>query len=329
MKALFIHVITLVPLVCATDLSAQPDRVQAEYAIAIHGGAGKAPPTDEWRTARAETLQQALKAGSEMLKQGEASLDVVDAVIRILEDSPYFNAGKGAVFNQAGGHELDASIMDGRTRSCGGVGGVRTIRHPISLARLVMTETRHVLLVSDGAEEFADEMEAKHPLERVDNAYFSTDHQRRELRRVQSQAGADDPDSKGTVGCVALDRHGNLAAGTSTGGLTNKRFGRIGDSPIVSAGTFADNGTCAVSCTGVGEDFIRNAVAFDVSARMAYRGDSLPAAVRAILHDADRTVRGGIIAVGRDGEVTMQFNTEGMARAAADSHGRFEVRVAD
>jgi beta-aspartyl-peptidase (threonine type) len=329
MRLPIIQVISIATLVWVTHLSAQPVALRGDYALAIHGGAGKVPSAEEWRTARTETLQQALKSGSEMLKEGAASLDVVETVIRVLEDSPYFNAGKGAVFNQAGGHELDASIMDGRTRGCGGVGGVRTIRHPISLARLVMTETRHVLLVTDGAEKFADEMEAKHHLERVDNTYFSTDHRRRELLRMQSQTAADGLDSKGTVGCVALDRHGNLAAGTSTGGLTNKRFGRIGDSPIVAAGTFADNATCAVSCTGVGEDFIRNAVAYDVSARMAYRGDSLGVAVEAILHDADHKVRGGIIAVGRNGDITMQFNTEGMARAAADSQGRFEVHAGD
>jgi beta-aspartyl-peptidase (threonine type) len=308
---------------------ATPSYAAIEYAIAVHGGAGKAPTTDEWRHHREEVLRQALKSGSEILKQGGTSLDAVETVIRILEDSPYFNAGKGAVFNQVGTHELDASIMDGRTRACGGVGGVRTIRHPISLARLVMTETKHVLLVTDGAEKFADRIGEKHNIERVENSYFSTDHQRRRLHRVQAESQAVELDSKGTVGCVALDRHGDLAAGTSTGGLTNKRFGRIGDSPIVGAGTFADNKTCAVSCTGIGEDFIRNAVAFDVSARMLYRGDTVKAAVHSILHDPNQTVRGGIIAVGHNGEITMQFNTEGMARAAADSDGRFEINVAE
>ena len=328
MRPPFIQV-GIVTLVFVGGLTAQPNRLASEYAIAIHGGAGKVPSTEEWRSARAETLRNTLKSGSEMLQQGGASLDVVETVIRMLEDSPYFNAGKGAVFNQAGTHELDASIMDGRTRACGGVGGVRTIRHPISLARLVMTETKHVLLVTDGAERFADQMAEKHDMERVENSYFSTEHQRRKLLRAQSEGRAVDPDSKGTVGCVALDRHGNLAAGTSTGGLTNKRFGRIGDSPIVGAGTFADNESCAVSCTGIGEDFIRNAVAFDVSARMLYRGDTVKTAVQSILHDPNHTVRGGIIAVAHNGEITMQFNTEGMARAAADSHGRFEIHVAD
>ncbi len=312
-----------------TGILVTPSCAAIEYAIAIHGGAGKAPSSDQWRSSRVEILRQALKSGSDILKQGGASLNAVETVIRILEESPYFNAGKGAVFNQVGTHELDASIMDGRTRACGGVGGVRTIRHPISLARLVMTETKHVLLVTDGAESFADHIGEKHNIERVDNGYFSTEQQRRKLRRVQSESQAVDLDSKGTVGCVALDRHGNLAAGTSTGGLTNKRFGRIGDSPIVGAGTFADNKTCAVSCTGIGEDFIRNAVAFDVSARMLYRGDTVKTAVHSILKDTNQTVRGGIIAVGHNGEITMQFNTEGMARAAADSDGRFEIQVAD
>jgi beta-aspartyl-peptidase (threonine type) len=265
-----------------------------------------------------------------MLQQGKPSLDVVEAVIRILEDSEHFNAGKGAVFNSAEAHQLDASIMDGRNRQAGAVGGVSTVRHPISLARLVMTDTRHVLLVTDGAEKFADQYP---DIERVPNDFFSTDAKRRSLKEAQEKERQEkkEPDSSrmGTVGCVALDKHGNIAAGTSTGGLTNKKYGRIGDSPIVCAGTFADNATCGVSCTGVGEDYIRNAVAYDVSARMAYRGDSLETAAHDILHHPKHQVRGGIIAIDHQGNITMQNNTGGMSRAAADSKGRFEIHVRD
>ena len=304
----------------------ETDRVQ--YALVIHGGAGKPPVTEAGINAREAVLKKALTTGRRMLQEGKASLDVVEAVIRILEDSEHFNAGKGAVFNAAEGHELDASLMDGRTRQCGAVGGVSTVRHPISLARLVMTETRHVLLVTDGAEKFAD----LYPdIERVPNEFYSTEAKRRSLNearnREQQQQKPEDSSRMGTVGCVALDKQGNIAAGTSTGGLTNKKYGRIGDSPIVCAGTFADNETCGVSCTGIGEDYIRNAVAYDVSARMEYRGDSLEQAVHDILHHPKRQVRGGIIAIDREGQISMQFNTGGMSRAAADSNGRFEIHV--
>lgn len=299
-------------------------REKLDYAIVIHGGAGGIPDELEWRKNRQRVLEQALTHGRSMLQDGDASLDVVESVICILEDSPYFNAGRGAVLNAAGDHELDASIMDGRTMACGGAGGVRTVRHPISLARLVMTQTRHVLLVSDGAEKFADEMQDRHGIERVPNSFFTTEHQKASLKKAQQREAVD---SRGTVGCVALDRNGNLAAGTSTGGLTNKKFGRVGDSPIISAGTYADNRSCGVSCTGIGEDFIRNAVAFDVSARMRHAGTDMDEAVRQILESKDQKVRGGIIAVDRWGAITMQFNTEGMSRAAADSTGRWQVQI--
>jgi beta-aspartyl-peptidase (threonine type) len=297
------------------------------YAIVIHGGAGRAPSSQEAIRNRQEVLEKALSTGERMLKQGEPALDVVETVIRVLEDSPWFNAGKGSVFNAAGGHELDASIMDGRDRSAGAVGGVSTVKNPISLARRVMTDTRHVLLVTDGAEQFADLYQDAPAIERVKNDYFSTDHRRKQLERVQEQERQSEKDSIGTVGCVALDRDGNLAAGTSTGGLTNKRFSRIGDSPIIGAGTYADNESCGVSCTGIGEDYIRHAVAYDVAARIRYRGESVTDATKAILADPQRIVRGGIIAISRDGEIAMAFNTEGMSRAAADSSGRHEVIV--
>jgi beta-aspartyl-peptidase (threonine type) len=294
------------------------------YAIAIHGGAGSGAEDETLCQQRRRALERALTVGVDQLKQGRTSLDAVEAVIRLLEDAPQFNAGKGAVFNAAGIHELDASIMDGRNRGCGAVGGVRTVRNPISLARRVMTGTRHVLLISEGAERFAKELEDDAAIDLVENHYFSTPLQRQRLRRAQA---AETADQTGTVGCVALDRHGNLAAGTSTGGLTNKRFGRIGDSPIIGAGTYADNETCAVSATGIGEDFIRHGAAFDVSARMQYRGQTVQQAVRAVLEHPKHRVRGGLIAVSAQGEIAIHFNTPAMVRAAADSSGRWEVAV--
>jgi beta-aspartyl-peptidase (threonine type) len=208
------------------------------------------------------------------------------------------------------------------------VAAVRTVRHPISLSRLVMEKTRHVLLASDGAEKFADEMQ----VERVENSWFDTDKQRKAWEKAKAEAAKQSSRELvethyGTVGCVALDTHGNLAAGTSTGGLTNKKFGRVGDSPIVGAGTYADNETCAVSGTGIGEQFIRHAVAYDLSARMAYRKQPLGEAVREVLTKRLNPNDGGIIALGADGTIVMDFSTVGMARAAADSSGRREVKI--
>ncbi len=296
------------------------------YAIVIHGGAGRIAKDAEHVKRREQVLEEALTLGESLLKKGESSLSVVEQVIHILEDAPEFNAGRGAVFNAAGGHELDASIMDGSNRACGAVAGVATIRHPITLARHVMTDTKHVLLATDGAEEFADELGPK-VIARVPNDWFSTDRQRDNLKKAQAAVQMPDSFRIGTVGCVALDTSGNIAAGTSTGGLTNKKFGRVGDSPIVCAGTFADNATCGVSCTGVGEDFIRNAVAFNVSALMEYKGLSLEEAMQATLHHPKHKINGGMIAISAKGEIQMQFNTEGMSRAAADSNGRREIHV--
>jgi beta-aspartyl-peptidase (threonine type) len=305
------------------------------FAIALHGGAGKSAErmsADEVRAVEA-SLGKALDIGVKLLKEGGTSLDAVEQVIRFLEDDPLFNAGKGAVFNAAGGHELDASIMDGRTKACGAVAAVRTVRHPISLSRLVMEKTKHVLLASDGAEKFADEMQ----VERVDNKWFDTEKQRRDWERTRSadsnkQAADHSPlttDSShyGTVGCVALDSAGNLAAGTSTGGRTNKRFGRVGDSPIVGAGTYANNASCAVSGTGLGEQFIRHAVAYDISARMLYLKQPLQEAVSDVLRKVLNEGDGGLIALSADGTIVMDYSTGGMARAAADSSGRREVKI--
>jgi len=297
-----------------------------DFAIVIHGGAGSAPTDSEFISAREQALSAALDKGVKILKQGGSSLDAVEQVIRFLEDSPLFNAGRGGVLTAKGHNELDASIMDGRTRSCGAVGGVTTVKNPISLARLVMTETRHILLVDHGADQFAKNL--KHPnLEIVDPSYFKVPAQVKRLERVREKERLSDVEKMGTVGCVTLDTHGNISAGTSTGGLVNKKHGRIGDSPIVGAGTFADNKTCGVSCTGVGEDFIRNSVAYDVSARMTYMDQKIDKAVSEILNHDDYQVRGGIIGIDHRGNITMQFNTAGMSRAAADSSGLRLVKV--
>lgn len=308
-----------------------------KYAIAIHGGAGPNPKkfTAESLQARRDSMRKALELGVEVLKTGGTSLDAVEKVVLFLEDDPQFNAGVGAVFNSVGSHELDASIMDGRDLSCGAVAGVSNVKNPITLARLVMTETRHVLFAGDGAEEFAKKM----GVELVDPKHFDTDRTRKAFQRIRAMLGengswkkdtkldlqeVDTGSYHGTVGCVALDKNGDLAAATSTGGMTNKQFGRVGDSPIVGAGTYADNKTCAVSCTGHGEQYIRNAVAYDVSAQVKYRGYTIQQATEDVLKRLESGA-GGIIVVDKDGNISMEFTTAGMARAAADSNGRFDV----
>ena len=316
-------------LACISPAAAQAPHESSpkRYAIAVHGGAGSwaETRTAEDRAQYEVALQKAVTAGREVLEQGGTALDAVERVVCMLEDDPKFNAGRGAVFNAAGGHELDASIMDGRTKACGAVGGVRTVKNPISLARLVMTDTPHVLLVGDGAEAFADEAN----VERVTAGYFHTDKQYQNFLRAQQPPQNDDQqavgDNKGTVGCVALDSHGNLAAGTSTGGLVMKRYGRIGDSPIIGAGTYADNETCAVSCTGIGEEFIRHAIAHDLSARIKHGKQTLEEAAKTLIHETLKPNTGGLIAIDRHGNIVMPFNTPGMARAAADSSGKLEL----
>ena len=295
-----------------------------QWALVLHGGAGvisKDKPAAEIAGYRA-ALQAALEEGQRRLAAGESSLDVVEAVVRQLENDPHFNAGKGAVFTHEGKHELDASIMDGRDLSCGAVTGVRTIKHPITLARKVMENTRHVFLMGDGAESYADLA----GVERVPNSYFSTEKRRRALQRAL-QRDAAKASRKGTVGCVALDQQGNLAAATSTGGMTNKRWGRIGDSPVIGAGTWADNRNCAVSCTGTGEEYIRRSVARDLGALVEYKGMGLEKAARHIVFDKLNPDDGGLIAVSNTGEIAMTFNTAGMFRGAANSNGRFEIKI--
>lgn len=315
----------LLLIVLFTDVTMAADDLRPNFALALHGGAGTEPEnmTAAERATMEKSLAAALAKGEAILKDGGDALDAVEQVIRILEDDPQFNAGKGAVFNSAGKHELDASIMDGRKRRCGAVAGVKTVKNPISLARLVMTQTKHVLLGGSGADEFAKEMQ----VELVDNSYFSTDKQRAYWEQVKAEAEAKKKDRKGTVGCVALDRKGNLAAGTSTGGMTNKRYGRVGDSPIIGAGTFADNDIVAVSCTGTGEQYIRNAVAYDLAARLSYKKQPLKEAVDEILRQTLDPGDGGLIAIDRAGNVVLDYTSDGMARASLDFAGKREIKL--
>jgi beta-aspartyl-peptidase (threonine type) len=298
--------------------------------IAIHGGAGvitRSSMSAEEEAAYRADLGRALDAGYEVLQSGGASLDAVTAAVRILEDSPLFNAGRGAVFNHEGINELDASIMDGRTLKAGAIAGVRHVRNPIELARRVMERSPHVLLAGAGAEEFALEQ----GLELVPRKYFFTEKRWQQLERARAgdKLGAAALGYYGTVGAVALDSHGDLAAATSTGGMTNKRWGRVGDSPIVGAGTYADNASCAVSATGSGEFFIRSVLAHEISALMKYRGLPVEEAARQAVHERLQGIGGdgGVIVVDRDGKVAMQFNTEGMFRGARDSQGRREIAI--
>ncbi len=296
-----------------------------EYAIVIHGGAGNISPafiSPEREKAIEKKLGEALDAGVLVLNSGESSMDAVEAVIRILEDSPLFNAGKGAVFNHAGKNEMDASIMDGRTLDAGGITGVGDIKNPISAARVVMEKSLHVLMMGAGASAFAESQ----GIEIVDSGYFHTE---RRWNDLQKQLEKDQVEKYGTVGCVALDKAGNLAAGTSTGGMTNKRWGRIGDSPIIGAGTYANNNSCAVSATGHGEYFIRYTVAHDISALMQYKGLSVADAARVVIQEKLKPAggSGGVICVDKYGGISMEFNTRGMLRAWADSKGEWEVVV--
>ena len=305
--------------------------------IVIHGGAGtitRAALSPEQEARYHEALDLALRGGQEILERGGSALDAVTEAVVRMEDCPLFNAGKGAVFTHAGTHELDASIMDGRTLAAGAVACVKTVRNPILAARRVMEDGRHVLLVGEGAEAFAQEA----GLEAVSSDYYFTEarHQQWQRALAEGKSGLLDHDAQtlaastpaelseaaskmGTVGAVALDAQGNLAAATSTGGMTDKRVGRVGDSPLIGAGTYADDRTAAVSCTGHGESFIRVAAAHDVCARMAYAGATLHEASEAVVHQALAAIggTGGLIAVDRQGNVCLPFNTEGMYRGLA------------
>jgi len=301
-----------------------------KYVLVIHGGAGNITKnTLSDSTAYKEKLKEALEKGSDTLKKGGTSLDAVVVVIKILEDSPLFNAGKGAVFNSEGKNELDASIMDGKTLKAGAVAGVTTVKNPITAARAVMEKTVHVMLTGAGADKFAKEQ----GLDIVEPSYFF-DQKRWEQylkNKDKSDIGNKDPilNKYGTVGVVALDIYGNLAAGTSTGGLSNKKYGRVGDSPIIGAGTYANNKTCAVSCTGTGEYFIRNVAAYDVSALMEYKGWTVQKAAEYVINEKIKSQGGdgGLIALDSKGSFTMTFNTAGMFRGYANSNGEIKVML--
>jgi beta-aspartyl-peptidase (threonine type) len=306
--------------------------------LVVHGGAGtieRSEMTSEREREHRAGLERALAAGYEILKRGGSSLDAAEAAVRVLEDDPHFNAGKGAVFTRAGTNELDAAIMDGRTLRAGAVVSLKHIKNPVALARLVMEKSGHVIMDGDGAETFARE----NGVELLpDQKYFYTKERWEALQKVKAvekSGGAGgkkfiitDQDRHGTVGAVALDQDGNLAAATSTGGTTNKRAGRVGDSPVIGAGTYANNATCAVSATGDGEYFIRATVAHDISALMEYRGMPLKEAAQTVLNKVAKLGgSGGLIAINRQGNVAMPFNTSGMYRGYVDPNGKFVVEI--
>lgn len=360
-------------LIMATGLVATPAQAQTtapdptRITLVIHGGAGtitKALMTPEKEKAYNDALNQALQTGYAILKKGGTSLDAVEAAVRVMEDSPLFNAGKGAVFTHDGRNEMDAAIMDGATLKAGSVAGVTVIRNPITAARAVMEKSEHVMLIGPGAEVFAKEK----GLELVPASYFYTDARYQQLQnalREEKSAGTPDqlnapssapaeapkkmkmkmkggkaqsslPENSiftegkkyGTVGAVALDQFGNLAAATSTGGMTNKRYGRVGDAPIIGAGTYADNNACAVSCTGWGEYFIRATVARDIAARVEYGHVPLAQAAQATL---DKVAKlggdGGLVALDRQGNLTLPFNTEGMYRGYIKADGQSQILI--
>ena len=314
--------------------------ITGKYVLAIHGGAGtilRKFMTEEKEQAYHHGLRESLQAGYQVLKDGGAALDAVQAAVLVMEDNPLFNAGRGAVFTHEGGHEQDACIMDGATKEVGAVAAVKRIANPIGLARLVMDESPHVLLSGEGAERFAE----THGVKLVENAdYFHTDQRWRQLqqalKREKQTAGkahtrldhSDDQDKIGTVGAVALDVNGHLAAATSTGGMTNKRFGRIGDTPMIGAGTYADE-VCAVSATGVGEYIMRAMVAYDIAALMAYKSMTLAEAAKHVVMVKFKQLggSGGVVAVDRRGNVAMPFNSEGMYRGYIMPDGKIETAV--
>jgi beta-aspartyl-peptidase (threonine type) len=348
MQALRVVPILVLSLFFAAPLMAQ----QSPVAIVIHGGAGtikKENLSDAQEAAYREKLREAVRAGHMVLNDGGDSLDAVTRAINILEDSPLFNAGKGAVFTNAGENELDASIMRGDTLNAGAVTGVKHVRNPILLARKVMEESRHVLLSGSGAEEFG----RAQGIDMVEQGYFRTEHRWEQLQEAKEkdsygldprEEGEDEADASGdkeaaagngsddsffsTVGAVAIDRNGKIAAGTSTGGQTNKRYGRIGDSPIIGAGTYANNETGGFSGTGNGEFFLRQLATHDVHALMAYQGLSMEEAMNRVVEKLlDMGAGAGLIGLDKEGNIKAVFNTEGMYRAWVDKSGDTTVRI--
>ncbi|TDE17457.1 isoaspartyl peptidase/L-asparaginase family protein [Dyadobacter psychrotolerans] len=348
--------ICLVLLFCLMKFSIYAQDYSDKITLVIHGGAGtitRANMTADQEKAYRAVLNTALQNGYAVLKKGGTSIQAVQAAIMVMEDSPLFNAGKGAVFTNEGKNELDASIMEGKTLKAGAIAGVTTIKNPIRAAIAVMEKSPHVLMAGKGADLFAKEQ----GLEIVDPSYFYTEARYKALLKAKEEEKieldhTDDTKKEiekspktgytkqenliftegkkfGTVGCVALDKFGNLAAGTSTGGMTNKRYGRVGDAPIIGAGTYANNATCAVSATGHGEFFIRSVVAYDISALMEYKGLSVKDAADEVVMKklVERGGEGGIIALDRNGNIAMPFNSEGMYRGFIKANGTSEILI--
>ena len=338
MKYSILLLVSLLVLSChdSPKLSKEKNVVRAQkFGIVIHGGAGvikKENMTDSLQKAYEEKLDEAISVGHKILADGGTALEAVQKTINVMENSPLFNSGKGAVLNADGIAELDASVMDGKTKNAGAISGVQHIKNPINLAYKVMNESDHVMLSASGAEDFAK----LHDLEFVDNDYFITERRRKALEssKAREQGVSSNEfylsnEKYGTVGCAALDQEGNLAAGTSTGGMTNKKYGRIGDSPIIGAGTYANNKTCAISATGHGEYFIRGVVAHDISAMMQYQGISLEQAAKNVIQKklTDMGGTGGIIGIDKKGKVVMEFNTPGIFRATKNMKGETEIKM--
>lgn len=327
MTRIITTIIIAVLFLYSCNSSHNEKKTTPKYVLVIHGGAGtilKKNLTEEKEQQYIAKLEEALLTGAEVLKSGGSSLNAITDAIMVMENSPLFNAGKGAVFTEEGVNEMDASIMDGNSGGAGAVAGVRNIKNPILAARAVMEKSNHVLLTGDGADEFA----ARHGLEIVDSTYFFTPNRWKYYEKVKAKRTLEN-EKHGTVGAVALDNYGNLAAGTSTGGMTYKMKGRVGDSPIIGAGTYADNNTCAVSATGHGEYFIRNVVAYDIAALMKYTNVSLKEAANYVVMGKLKKIEGdgGIIAVDSSGNFTMTFNTTGMYRGVITSDGLKKVMI--
>lgn len=337
------------PQSSSSSSASQKQQEQKDYAIAIHGGAGTISKDlpDSTKQAYRDALDKALSIGEKVLADGGSALEAVEQTIRQLENDPRFNAGKGAVYTSEGEHELDAAIMDGTTLEAGAITGIKTVKHPITLARHVMNNSRHILFAGDGAEAYAEQTD----LERVDNSYFDTQHryedwqeskeeqssmlnERDEKKAAKGKAANSENGNRdyiedhvfGTVGCVALDQEGRLAAGTSTGGLTGKEYGRVGDVPIVGAGTYA-NSHVAVSATGIGEDIMRHVTGFHVGAVKEYKGTSLQKAADHVINNELNPGEAGLISVDSLGNIAMPYNTTGMFRGAADSEGKHMVKI--
>lgn len=320
------NLLLLVPILLLFACSTPPSQpTEMEWTIVVHGGAGSLVKNEEMKTQYETHLLEAIQLGSDMLQDGASALDVAEAVVVYMEDCPLFNAGKGAVKTLEGIHELDAAIMDGSNFKAGAIAGVKDIKNPIQCARLVMDSTEHVFLIGEGASFFAQSQ----GLEMVDNAYFNTEQREEQLERIKNEE--EDANPRGTVGCAVKDKQGNLAAATSTGGMSGKKWGRVGDVPVIGAGTYANNNTAAISGTGHGEYWIRRVVAYDISALMEYKGMSLQEASEEVIFNKIDPMGGGgggIIAVDKLGNISMVFNTDLMHRAWAKSDGEYGVGLA-